>query len=196
LLRVYTAKNNYLFSSGWVRSLGTFLPEDADGKPLPWYSYPMIEFLNGRLESGFCVFEYGTGNSTRWFASRVKTVDAVEHDEQWARHAQDNSPHNVRIMHHGDDETYPDAPNTAGRSFDIIVIDGLRRVECAERCLDCLAPDGVIIFDDAQREGYRSGFQVLESAGFRRLDFYGLAPINATPKSTCVFYRPDNCLKI
>jgi hypothetical protein len=80
--------------------------------------------------------------------------------------------------------------------FDIVVIDGRDRVSCARNSLGALKPDGVIVWDNADREEYRPGYQFLESNGFRRLDFAGLGPLNAYQSTTAVFYRDSNCLGI
>lgn len=42
---------------------------DADGDPIPWYTYPAIEYLAGLSFTGKDVWEYGCGNSTKWSPS-------------------------------------------------------------------------------------------------------------------------------
>jgi hypothetical protein len=39
----------YLRDSGWFRCLCSCLAVDAQGGPLPWYSYPAIHLIEARL---------------------------------------------------------------------------------------------------------------------------------------------------
>jgi len=78
--------------------------------------------------------------------------------------------------------------------FDIIVIDGRDRINCARNALAALKPDGVILWDNSDRDEYRLGYELLERNGFRRLDFAGMGPLNAYQWTTSIFYRGQNCL--
>jgi len=46
-------------------------------------TYPAIRFLERRLSNSLEVFEFGSGNSTLWWAERVSRIDSCEHDAQW-----------------------------------------------------------------------------------------------------------------
>ena len=50
---------------------------------LPWFAYAAIDFLAHYIDPRMTVFEYGTGGSTLFFATRCKAVVSVEDDEQW-----------------------------------------------------------------------------------------------------------------
>lgn len=69
---------------GWTKSAQGNEPLDSSGAPLPWWTYPAIEFVNSMISKSDTVFEYGSGNSTLWWQERVAKVRAVEHDEVWA----------------------------------------------------------------------------------------------------------------
>jgi len=75
--------NGYLKEIGWIESFKMKMPVDKDLKPIPWMTYPFIDFISDRLRPDMEIFEYGSGNSTLWFADRVKRVDVIEHDEKW-----------------------------------------------------------------------------------------------------------------
>ena len=81
-------------------------------------------------------------------------------------------------------------------AFDIIVIDGRDRVNCARNCLGALKDNGVVIWDNSDRDKYEEGYAYLVQNGFNRLDFDGLGPINCDGWRTSVFYRQNNCLGI
>jgi predicted O-methyltransferase YrrM len=60
-----------------------------DGRPLTdgcaWVTYGAIEFLEAGITRTMRVFEYGSGGSTIFLASRAREVVSVEHDHNWAR---------------------------------------------------------------------------------------------------------------
>ncbi len=49
----------------------------------PWYMPKAHRFLENKLTGIHRVFEYGSGDSSIWFAERVKEYIAVEHDQKW-----------------------------------------------------------------------------------------------------------------
>ena len=49
----------------------------------PWISFSAIDFMKEILHPNMTVFEYGSGGSTLFWASRVKKVISVEHDKVW-----------------------------------------------------------------------------------------------------------------
>lgn len=173
------------------------MPVDANGQELPWFTYPFISFLKDRLQPDFSVFEYGSGNSTIWFSRRVLSVVAVEHDETWFTLLREKLKpvQNVTYWHKSlHTSEYTDEIRRYQQVFDIIVIDGRERVACCKNALGALKNKGVIIWDNSERPGYQPGYDFLTGQGFKRIDFYGLGPINPYEWCTSVFYRTDNCL--
>lgn len=182
---------------GWFRSLRSREPVDADGRPIPWYTYPATDFLGPRLKGHFKVFEFGSGNSTLWWAERVNSVVTVEHDPQWFGRIAETMPPSVELLQaQPGTSSYAGAVNRGPSVFDIVVIDGKERNRCAEQCVASLKDDGIVVWDDADREEYTSGMAMLQAEGFRRIDFWGLAPIIDLLSCTAIFYRSDNCLRI
>jgi len=49
----------------------------------PWYMPKAHRFLETKISGIERVFEYGSGDSSLWFAERVKEYIAVEHDQTW-----------------------------------------------------------------------------------------------------------------
>lgn len=188
----------YLRESGWIRSSISQSSVDADGEPIPWYGYAAIDFLVERVSPEHRVFEFGSGNSTRWWAKRAKEVTAVEHDEKWAKKVAAEVPPNVKLLEVPleRDGDYCRTAQRTGESYEIVVIDGRDRVNCARQCLGPLTADGVIVWDDSHRRRYRVGIAFLQEQGFRCLRFRSLRPIGPEPGATSVFYRPSNCFGI
>ena len=190
-------RRNYLWTTGWMRSRRQKMAVDADGRPLPWYTYPSIRFLEGRIPPRATVFEFGMGNSTLWWSGRTQKVVTCESDEGWFRRIAAKMPPNVEAMvHPAAGDAYVNAAADLGEAFDILVIDGRRRVECCANSLKLLSEDGVVIWDNADRERYRPGYEMLRAAGFRSIAFWGLSPMNIKESCTSIFYRSRNCLGI
>ena len=185
-----------LIDNGWFRSFKEKEAIDAQGKPVAWYTYGMLHFLEPRLKKEFTVFEYGTGNSTRWYASRVKEVVCVEDDAEWVAKIKPTLPANASLELIQDKAAYVGALAATERQFDIVVIDAKHRNECAEVAAAGLKPGGVIIYDNTNRDSMKPGQATLLAQGFRQLRFHGMVPIMRTLGETSVSYRDNNCLQI
>ncbi len=195
-LKYWGVRQGYLRRVGWVRSNWARAPVDAAGDPLPWLTYPAIDFLRTRVRPTMKVFEYGSGQSTRWWARQVAMVHSVEDDAAWYRRVSADVPENVDLrLASSSDGAYARSIGERGEIFDIVVIDGSVRNECARAALPCLAPSGVIVWDNTEDpELFRDGLEFLASNGFKQVDFFGLAPLNMDPHATAILYRPgDNC---
>lgn len=190
---------SYAVESGWTRSEAERGPVDKDGNPLPWYTYPAIRFLEERVKEDMNVFEFGSGNSTLWWAARVKRVTSVEHDPDWSDLVRNRMPpsvsyHTTELEPGG---RYSQFSTLCGNGpFDVIVIDGRDRVNCAIDGMKNLKEDGVIIFDNADRRRYRHAHGVLMNNEFRRIKFIGIGALSVKEWDTSIFYRSKNCLRI
>ena len=189
--------DSHLHSSGWFKSALSGLPQDAHGEALPWYSYAAIAFLGPRVTREMTVFEYGSGQSTLWWAARAGSVTSCEHDAGWFARMRGRIPSNVRYEHRAlGDGGYAKEITSAEHPFDVVVIDGRERVACARAAAAALTPGGVIVWDNSDRERYASGYAHLQQLGFKRLDFWGMGPVNTDGWCTSVFYRHANVLGI
>jgi hypothetical protein len=179
---------------GYFASASARVPVSADGAPIPWLTYPALAFIEPRIRPTMRVFEWGTGQSTLWWAARVASVRSVEHDAAWHRQMQSRVPANVHYSHVplGPNRNYEAAPASDSTRYDVIVNDGERRNECAAFIVDALTADGVVIWDNSDREYYAAGYELLTSRGFRRIDFWGFGPIDNRMWCTSLFYRDGN----
>src|SRR4028119_2375277 len=99
---------------------------------LPWISYGAIDFLEGYLKPDMTVYEYGSGGSTLFFASRVARVTSIEHDPLWyslvQTKLQANSVTNVNLkLVECDLSQTPDFENSP-------YVQSLRDTRSEERC--------------------------------------------------------------
>jgi len=190
-------KENFLTKSGWVLSYMTRRSIDAEETPLAWWSYPALTFLKERLNKSMTVFEYGCGYSTLWMAKKCSKVYSVESDAAWYERMKMVIPGNVEIIHRPQ-ESFASEISTDERhakAYDVVIIDGADRVNCAKQCEYGLKDDGVIIFDNCGTR-WKEGFEYLMERGWRRIIFQGLAPICTYEVRTAILYRPNNCFKI
>jgi hypothetical protein len=195
---VHLRYNGYLRERGWFEAYRASAPVGRNNEPLPWMTYPFISFIEERLNKNFVLFEYGSGNSTIYFSGRVKSVSSIEHDKTWFETVKNKIPQNVDLAYKElvPGGEYSRAVLSSGVKYDIIVVDGRDRVNCLTHSMNGLKEEGIIVLDDAQREEYGIGIQLLLKNGFKRLSFWGISPGNAEEKATDIFYRPSNCLNI
>ena len=160
---------------------------DYDGSPLPWLTYPAIEYLASLDLREKKVFEWGCGNGSRWFAGRAKTVVSVERSKEWAEKIAAYQLPNLEIV------VEPDIPKTAEviarrpeAPFDVIVIDDEQRDRCCEIAPRYLSENGLIILDNSER--HPAATQHLRSQNFIQVDFYGFAPIISFTSVTSFFF--------
>lgn len=190
--------NGYLKEIGWINSSNKQMPLDEHNNPLPWVTYPFIDFIEERLTNKLEVFEFGSGNSTLWYAGKVRFVTSVEHDDAWYKKIKSTMPNNVALHYQQLEyaKEYAAFAASQHKRFHIIIVDGRDRVNCIMNAVNSLTEDGVIVLDDSERVPYQEGIDFLIMKGFKKIDFWGISPGFFYKKCTTVFYRPDNCLGI
>lgn len=182
---------------GWFESFRSKETIDSRHRCIPWYTYPAIEFLEPRLTKEMELFEYGCGNSTIWYAKKVRSVISVEHDQEWFDTISQSLPRNAELVRVDlEGEQYASEILRYGQRFDIVVIDGRDRIACVKFAIRCLKEDGILIFDNSERTRYSEAFAFLASHGYKKLDFVGIGPINPYSWTTSIFYKDKNCLGI
>ncbi len=194
---VYSSRS-MLRKLGYIESAKTKRPCRRDGSPIPWMNYHVIQFLEERLTKDLSLFEYGSGNSTCFYASLVDNVISLEEDEEWYAYVKQTMPSNVKLLlfDAGSQGNYCESAGRQDRKFDVIVVDASERVACIMQAPAALTDKGVIILDDSQFGPHARGTDFLVNQGFRKLDFEGLKPNSIRAYRTTVFYRADNCLGI
>ncbi|RZL30327.1 MAG: FkbM family methyltransferase [Pedobacter sp.] len=188
----------YLNSIGWFTAFDQKQAVDGTGKALPWVTYSFIDFIKERINKTQHIFEYGSGNSTIFYAERAGSVTSVEHDKGWYEKVKGTSPANAEMIYCElqRDGEYAKKAAFLGKKFDIIIVDGRDRVRCCKYSLDALTPNGVVVLDDSEREVYENARVFLKDKGFKEISFSGISPGLFYEKATSVFYKADNCLGI
>jgi hypothetical protein len=181
-----------LRSIGWQKSIRAGGPVDARGREIPWFSYPAIDWLESRIKSTDKVLEFGAGHSTLWFARKAAHVTSVEHDPAWVDKLRGRVPANVTLLAVTETNYLQAVPKG---KFNVIVIDGIRRTDCARRAVKLLAKGGMIIYDNSDRPEDAGGIEYLMKSGMYRIDFVGLVPQYGRITCTAVFFRDVAHLK-
>lgn len=173
-------------------------------------------FLAGRGHDAR-VFEYGSGASTLWLARRCTSLDAVEHHAEWADRVRQLASsasglrcrptvhvppvpavpegRTARVPSQApsgrglDFCSYVDVVHEVGGLFDLVTVDGRAREASVLAALEHVAPDGLLLLDDAQRTRYRSVVQRAEAAGWHSLRTRGATPCQPVRRETVLLSR-------
>ena len=183
---------SFSYHSGHFLSSMKSRAVDRQGQPLPWYTYPAIHFLECKDFSDKTILEFGAGQSTLWWSKRAKEIISFESDLQWYNRISRFLEPNVALYFTSNDIANIDR-HLDNKLFDVIIIDGLDRLACAEKSIKLLADDGAVLADNS--EGYwgpEGSYPIMElyrHAGFLRVDFYGYAPGVILPHCTSLFFK-------
>ena len=150
--------SGYLMDVGWFNAFKAGEPIGKNSEPLPWVTYSFIDFISERLNKDFSIFEFGSGNSTLFFAERVKNVTTVEHNADWYNKLKEKLPGNVGLILSKSDlkEDYLDGLKKSDKNYDIIFsdirmpdLDGLGFLENLKKINKSLAGRVVFITGDS-----------------------------------------------
>ena len=178
------------------RSIDENVCLDKDNNPIPWYTYPAIEYLSQLDFSDKKVFEFGVGYSSLFWAKRALTVTSVEDNPEWYQKWQNEfSADNLTLIHRDEGETYYNAILEDESKYDVIIIDGKCRAECAKTAVQALNAGGFIILDDSDRVNtsveYQATIETLRQHNLMQIDFFGFCPMNNYTKTTSLFLSRD-----
>jgi hypothetical protein len=133
----------------------------------PWMCPGTIQFCQDHLSQSMRALEFGSGRSTRWFASLVGQLISVEHNAEWygvvKQQLADAGVSNVDYRHvplnhpesEGERAEYAPVPDyvavadgVADRSLDFAVVDGHYRTHCIRHLVPKMVPNGYLLVDD------------------------------------------------
>lgn len=172
---------------GQYRTMKRWDCVDSNEDPIPWYTYPAIEYLKQLDLSDKTVFEYGSGNSTRFWAGRCKKLVSVEDNREWFDKIRTKIPATVEYHLFDKKEEYVEFIRAFPDEFDIIIIDGSHRYDCAVEALKKLKDDGFIILDNSDWREHTS--KLLRDADLIEVDMSGFGPINGYTWTTSFYFR-------
>ena len=130
-----------------------------------------LDFLGSHVKIADSVWEWGTGETTKYLASRCRRLVSVEHSPMWAVSAISSGQGSSSVLyvpqdqpliehtHDGDGDTHRNYVDIyTGYGVDVVLIDGRARVACARRVAET-APFGpnpgmVVFLHDCERSEY------------------------------------------
>jgi hypothetical protein len=175
------------YTTSWS-SISDWDSKDETGRPIPWYTYPAIEYLSHLDLSSFSVFECGSGNSTEWWASNAREVTSIEHNLYWFNKIKDSYAPRFLNLSYSLETNITQYVKSAKSGVDIIGIDG----ECCNECARHVAVfnDGAMLILD-NSDWFPDVIEHLQKKlKWVQLDFHGFDPINNYTWSTTVFINP------
>jgi hypothetical protein len=159
----------------------------------PWWNARAIDYLQSRLPREGRAFEWGSGGSTVWLTRNGMSVTAIESEYEWAERVRKRCPAaDVRFIPGTDTGTLRSEPQLrdrgvhyfdeyvsaidgfAAETFDVIVIDGICRKECASFAAKKVKPGGIVVLDDTNWKYLRraagpfAGWETVTLSGFKQ----------------------------
>ncbi len=170
--------------SGHALSVELGAAVDAEGEPLPNYTYPTIEYLRQLDFSDRVVFEYGSGNSTVYWSRVAQRVHAVEHNQTWYHSLKAQWGTRFELILRPA-EAYAQAIHEIDAPFDVIIVDGIDRYDCAAQAVPKLKPGGMIILDNS--DWHYQTAAMLRQSGLIEVDMTGFKPGMPRTYTTSLF---------
>ena len=195
--KVSSSLKNYKILSqmyGQYRSMEKWKCIDGNNDAIPWYTYPAIEYINQLNFTQKTIFEYGSGNSTIFWAKRCAKLYSVEDDSQWFDKIKPQLPGNVDCKLAENKEEYINSINSCPGKVDLIIVDGSFRYECAVQALKKLKDDGMIILDNS--DWMEKSSQLLREADLIEVDMSGFGPINWYTWTTSFYFTRNVNLEL
>ncbi|HVB43844.1 MAG TPA: hypothetical protein VNF47_14235 [Streptosporangiaceae bacterium] len=182
------------------RAIDTFIPVALHPSRTTWDTgVPMwnahaIAWLADHLPEHGRVWEWGCGGSTVWLSGHGQDVTSIESEAEWADRVSSRCGASVRLVPGTDDGTMRSEPQLRDRgvhffdeyvtaidaepdeSFDIVIIDGICRKECARQAVAKVRPGGLAIVDDTNLAYLApclepfAGWEFTRVRGFTRLE--------------------------
>lgn len=167
---------------------------DLNGNPIPWYTYPAIEYIKQLDFSDKTIFEFGSGNSSLFWASICKNIISVDEDEKWYKSRLMLKKDNMDILYKTEEDYFMSILSYEDK-FDVIIVDGKDRDKCCESALKKIKSNGLIILDNtdwaSSNNEISNAIKILKDANLIQVDFCGFGPINNYTWATSFFFTRD-----
>lgn len=188
---------------GQYNSLKKEKPVDSYGNPLPWITYPCIEYLNQFDFSNETIFEYGSGGSTKWFLrKKCKKIISIENEQFWYQKLVEESKNSKNLfpVFAKNIDDFIQNKEVYDSSIIFIDCDSIYRKKVLESLYKNIEKDNtnikLIIIDDVDKTNLQGGkidkivFEIANSLDWIQVDFMGFRPFNRTYASTTILINP------
>lgn len=124
----------------------------------PFMCNASIKKYEDLIFNGAKILELGAGYSTLWLAEKDVFVESYEHNPTWFENMNRMlKSEQINVHFH---ESYDNAISEYPQDyFDIIVVDGINRLECVENIYESkvLKTGGYLLIDDIERRFHKMG---------------------------------------
>jgi predicted O-methyltransferase YrrM len=141
------------------------------------------------------VLELGGGGSTLWWLSRGNKVVTLETEDEWALELSElvkskGLQSSWELLKVGQLEAGNINSALSGRKFDVVINDGHgTRSDFIDELELCVSSNGIIVWDNSDRESYAESIANLTKRGWKQLEFFDISPINAYCSKTTLFLK-------
>lgn len=178
-----------LVARGHSVTVSAGLPVAADGTPIPWYTYPFLDYISDLDTSRWKILEFGSGQSTLFWASRAASILAYESSRTWMGKMRDASPPNVELRWFGGEPTLEEL---GGLGFvpDLVVVDGHKRGACAAKSIEAFGLRPLYILENS--DWFPEAAAAMREAGLVEVRFKGFGPINGYAWATSLMFANES----
>jgi hypothetical protein len=136
----------------------------------PWIAQGAVQYCDRHITRDHVGLEWGSGRSTAWFGSRLKSLLSIEYNADWQKQvaaqlhqkhlthvecryiALEHPPSQPTVAHYTPTPAYVQAiADFADSSLDFVVVDGHYRQACVLAALNKLKPGGLLLVDNTNR---------------------------------------------
>lgn len=156
-------------------------------KKYPWVTFGAINWLEINLKKDWNILEFGSGSSTIYFSKKANFIHSFEHNDQWRfrvlKLCDKYNLSQIEIYSYSEmDKVLNFVPE---RKFDLIVIDGIDRVETFKKSFNFVKNGGFILLDNSERGEYYFIHETLNKYSF--VEFEGVSPYNMKLSKTKIW---------
>jgi hypothetical protein len=210
---------DYLTKTGYLESVSSKIPS-RNGLPIPWITYPALNFLETSTPLDSRILEFGAGASTFFWALRGNPVTYFEFERSWntaiekffnelggsisevpvnlsvelssefSTELNESFAQELSAVRDGFSEDLNNYFVSQIRDANLIMIDGHFRNYFLQLC-SYASPHTIVVLDNADRGEYLPGIDSMIQAGWRKIDFTGLGPINPYAWTTSIFSKSN-----
>lgn len=178
-----------LVSRGHSKTADTGLPQNWDSSPVPWYTYPFIDFLIDLDTSKWKILEFGSGQSTLYWAPRSAHILTYENSMEWFKKMQKKIPDNVEMRMFKGEETLAELPEINFQP-DLIIVDGWKRGACAQRSVEQFGLKPLYILENS--DWFPEAAAAMRASGLVEIRLKGFGPVNGYAWATSLMLSKEN----
>jgi hypothetical protein len=151
--------------------------------PIPWWTYASIQLVDQIISTNSRILEIGGGNSSLYWMDRGNQLVTLETYAEWIDVLANDKRFNVekhQIIHIDNEDLTSISNQLENLVFDVVINDGSGdRAAIGDYLATKVSENGILIWDNSEREPDSKAIEQLKLKGWNALEFYGLGPINA-----------------